>query len=104
MTDIHSTASDEFYQALVLYKHKNGWSRKATVPQRCGYIWEYFTTHTGDSTDTSGLSAEGIAEHVLLFLAEVLLVVVGVLSFIILATWFCDLGKHIIVYIVDCDL
>ena len=54
-------------------------------------------THTGDSTDTSGLSAEGIAERVLLILAEVLLVVVGVLSFIILATWFCDLGKHILV-------
>ena len=50
---------------------------------------------SGDSTDTLGLSAEGIAGRVLLILTGVISLVVWILGILFMAVWFCDAGKHI---------
>ena len=50
---------------------------------------------SGDSTDTPGLTAEGITGRVLLILTEVILLVVAVTSLIIAAKIVHYGGKHV---------
>ena len=54
---------------------------------------------SGDSTDTPGLSAEGITGRVFLILSEVILLVVWILGIIFMAVRLCDIGKHVPVYL-----
>ena len=50
---------------------------------------------SGDSTDTLGLSTEGIAGRVLLILTGVISLVVWILGILFMAVWLYDYGKHI---------
>ena len=50
---------------------------------------------SGDSTDTFGLSAEGITGRVLLILTEVVSLVVWVLGIPFMAVLFYDFGKRV---------
>ena len=50
---------------------------------------------SGDSTDTPGLSAEGISGRVLLILTEVISLVVLVLWILYMAVWLYGDGKHV---------
>ena len=65
------------------------------MPQRCGNhsVFSYLLLLTsGDSTDTPGLSAEGITGRVLLILTVVISLVVWALG---LCFRLYDYGKHI---------
>ena len=60
-------------------------------------MWLHITIFcytSGDSTDTLGLSSEGITGCVLLILAGVMSVMVWVLGITFAAVWLC-FGKHI---------
>ena len=48
-----------------------------------------------DSTDTPGLTAEGITGRVLLILTEVISLVVWIIGILFMAVWFYEYGKHI---------
>ena len=50
---------------------------------------------SGDSTDTPGLSAEGITGRVLLILTEVISLVVWVIGIPFMALWIYRGGKHV---------
>ena len=59
-----------------------------------------FCYPSGNSTDTPGLTVEGITGLVLLVLAEVMSLMVWVLGIIFMAVWLCCAGKHILVDLV----